>query len=82
MFLHTGRNKVIDGNKIVMIIDARRIGSKSNDKLFSRKKKKTKSLILLKDNNLLLSEISALTLTKRLSERTVKDARKERVHCG
>jgi len=62
MFLYIGNGQVIDGEKIVMIIDVR----KANRGQFPRLRQKTKAAIVLRDGSFHLSKISARSLGKRI----------------
>lgn len=62
MFLCIGNGKIIDSNKIVMILDIR----KAKREQVSAAKKRARASILLEDGSFLLSEISAQALSKRI----------------
>jgi hypothetical protein len=62
LFLCIGNGKIIDSNKIVMILDIR----KAKREQVSAAKKRARASILLEDGSFLLSEISAQALSKRI----------------
>lgn len=64
MFLCIGNDKIIDTNKIVMILDL----CKAKREQVSGSKKKARAAILLEDGSFRLSEISAQALSKRIEK--------------
>lgn len=64
MFLCIGNDKLIDINKVVMILDL----CKAKREQVSGSKKRGRAAILLEDGSFRLSEISAQALSKRIEK--------------